>query len=169
MSKSSPTKTDLLSVGKIVAAHGIKGSLQIKPSTDFIERFAPRSTVFIGDKPYLIKGNRIHKDAVLLDVEGVVTRNDAEALIGLEVFADDLPLSLPSDEFMVRDLIGMEVHDRIKGALGTVSDVLMLPGQDVLAVGDLLVPFRQEFVKSVDLPHRRIEVELLDGMLEQKP
>lgn len=156
----------MIKVGTVAAVHGIKGSLLVNPSTDFLERFAPGSTVLLGKDAYTIKASRIHKSHVLLDLTEVTTRNQAEELIGKVITAEELPIDLPEDEFLVKDLLGMMVEDSKTGKIGQVSEVMRLPGQDVLCVGSILIPFRQEFIKGIDSQQNVIHVELIDGMLE---
>lgn len=52
--------------------------------------------------------------------------------------------------------------------LGTVIDVLDGGGTSLLKVvgkdGEILIPFAQAFLRKMDVEHRRIEVELPDGL-----
>lgn len=114
-------------------------------------------------------GVKLRRENLLLSVEGIHDRNLAEELVGAKIYGDDFPIDLPTDEYQVKDLVGLEVFDIRHQVLGTVTQVLNLPSDDILEVGPVLIPFRKEFVKKVDLQNRRIEVELLPGMIEEAP
>ena len=75
------------------------------------------------------------------------------------------PVVGEDDEFHDLVLVGLEVRDRGGQVLGAVSEVMHLPGQDLLAVArsdgpELLVPFVTEFVPVVDMPAGFLLVEL---------
>lgn len=79
----------LIIIGRILGVHGIKGELKVQPLTDDPGRFYDLDEVIlIHDKTatdYKIKNCRLHKNNVLLFLENVKNRNEAEALIGREV------------------------------------------------------------------------------------
>ncbi len=108
---------------------------------------------------------------MLLSLAGSVTRESAEALRGLSVFADvdDLP-PLADDEVFLHDLIGFEVvHADTGASLGTVRD-LYDGAQLLFAIeppggGDLLLlPDVEEFVIETDVPGRRLAVRPPEGL-----
>ncbi len=69
-------------------------------------------------------------------------------------------------EFMVRDLVGCTVFTAGRRIdIGKVDEVMQMPAQDVLVVGEVMVPFVKEFVKKVDIKARKITVELIPGMI----
>ncbi|MBU4439547.1 MAG: 16S rRNA processing protein RimM, partial [Acetobacterium sp.] len=79
----------LIIIGRILGVHGIKGELKILPLTDDPGRFYDLDSVTLihgkTEKEYGITNCRLHKKNVLLFIEGIANRNDAEALIGSEV------------------------------------------------------------------------------------
>lgn len=101
---------------------------------------------------------------LLVLLAGYRDRTRAETLRGRVLEAKAEPPELAENEFRVVDLIGCTVED--KGCVvGIVDAVDALPGQDLLIVGEVMIPFVSEFVKSVDVQSRRILVELIPGML----
>ena len=68
-------------------------------------------------------------------MSGIATREQADAMKGLRLFADRARLpSLPDDEFYHADLIGMEVRDTGGILLGRVSAVHNHGATDLLEV-----------------------------------
>jgi 16S rRNA processing protein RimM len=167
---------DLVTVGRIATAHGIRGELAVDPETDNPERFAPGSTLLLvtpkGEvSPRRVVGARPHQDRLLVTLEGVPDRTAAEALRGcrLCVREADLP-ALPPGRVWRHDLPGMAVVAEDGAALGTVKELLGTGGgNEVLVVegprGELLVPFSAAVVRGIDAAARRVVVRLPDGLL----
>jgi 16S rRNA processing protein RimM len=86
------------------------------------------------------------------------------------------PSAAPPDpnEFYDHQLVGLDVIGPGGAYVGTVADVLHLPGQDVLAVRrpggvEVLVPFVAAIVPEVDLPGRRVVLDPPPGLIEDLP
>jgi 16S rRNA processing protein RimM len=93
-------------------------------------------------------------------LEGVETREDAQALTGAEVRVDrsELPATAPG-EYYWHDLIGLEAFSASGDPLGRVADILDLPAHPVV----VLEGERQRLVPLV--PQRLLRVELEAGRL----
>lgn len=149
-------------IGRIGKAHGIRGDVTVEVRTDEPERrFVEGAALLVQHdthSPLVITDARAHSGRLLLKFEGVNDRNAAESLRGLLLEADVDPSELPQDEdeYYDRQLIGLSAQTTDGLELGTITDVVHLPGQDLLAVhsdlfGEVLVPFVQEIVTEVDL------------------
>jgi 16S rRNA processing protein RimM len=167
---------DLVTVGLIATVHGIRGEVVVHPLTDDPGRFDVGRTLLLEAPgapacPRRILGSRMHQQRYLLLLEGVPDRTAAEALRGgrLCVREADLP-PLPPGQVWLHDLPGMAVESETGEALGTVHQLLET-GEDrrLLVVrgprGEVLVPFIEQFVLSVDRDARRIRIRLLEGLL----
>lgn len=122
-------------------------------------------------RPHSLLGLRFHKDHALLTLEGVIDRNEAELLRGVDVFVPEewLP-SLEEDEFYVHQILGLRVVTLDGEELGTVKDVMFTGANEVYVVrgdayGDVLLPAIDEVVREVDLDAGTIRVQLLDGLI----
>lgn len=153
-------------VARIVGAHGLKGYLKLTLLTDFPERLSEGSRLRLNGQWVTVRSTAIHQDRLMVQLAEVRDRTGAEALRGAVLEAIDSKPALDDDEFLVTDLIGCEVVTPAGRALGAVTDILPYPAQDVLAIGDIMIPFVKEFVKDIDLPNRRLIVEPLTGMLD---
>ncbi len=156
---------DRVPVGRIVGAFGIRGQVKVQPLTDFPERFEPGRSLLLDDEPRKIVSAHWHRMQVRIQFEGLSTVEEADEIRGrtLYVAGEDLP-ELEKDEYLTRDLVGLKVVDVNYGPLGKVDRVLKGTAQDLLEVGEILIPTVKQFIKSVNLKEGRIEVELIEGM-----
>jgi 16S rRNA processing protein RimM len=155
-------------VGQIVSTFGLKGQVKVMPLTDFIDRFEPGSRLRLNGNWITVEESSWHKNQVILRLEGVRHIAIAEELRGayLEVQADTKP-QLEEDEYLTADLIGLRVLTTKGELLGIVDEVQPSPAHDLLIVGKTMIPAVKQFVKKVDIPGGFIEVELIEGMLEE--
>jgi 16S rRNA processing protein RimM len=166
----------LVAVGRIGKAHGIRGDAFVEPWTDAPdERFAAgvRLTTDPADRgPLTVESSRQHSGKLVVHFAGQDDRNAIEALRGtlLLVPAAARPPIEDPDEFYDTDLIGLAVRTVDGRQLGPVTDVLHSPAGSLLSVEvdghEVLVPFRAEFVPTVDLAAGIAEIDPPDGLLE---
>jgi 16S rRNA processing protein RimM len=154
-----------IKVGQIVAAFGIKGQVKVKPLTDFAERFDKGRRLRLDGNWVCVEECKLQSGQIILSLEGVTTRNDAEALQWkyLEAEEDERP-ELDEDEFLTSDLIGLRAITPDGEDIGVVTDVLSMPAHDVFVIGDHLVPVVKEFVLNIDLAKKTVTIRLLEGM-----
>lgn len=172
---------ELLVVGRIVAAQGLKGELRVNPLTDFPERFTSPGPRWLHGRSgparatTLLQGRNLPgKSLFVIRLEGVNDREGAEALVGHELLvrADDRP-PLADGEFHVLDLVGLEVRLLADGrVLGTVTD-LIHGGNDLLEVAlneaegrTVLIPFVEAIVPTVALEEGWLGLTPPPGLLE---
>jgi 16S rRNA processing protein RimM len=165
-------------VGRIGRPHGIKGEVSIEVRTDDPDgRLAP-GTVLRTDPaaagPLTITAGRVHSGRLLLTFDGCTSRSGAERLRNVLLVADVDPDERPEDpeEFFDRHLVGLRVETLDGAEVGELTEVLHLPGQDVLVVRrrddrEALVPFVTEFVPEVDLDGGRIVIDPPAGLLDE--
>jgi len=159
-----------LLMGRIGAAHGIKGEVRIQSFTEnplAIANYGPLST----NRPGLvieIVGARATSSVIVARLKGVSDRNAAESLNGVELYVDRsvLPEGEDEDDFYHADLIGLEARLTDGTVIGTVSAVPNFGAGDLIEVRDArsgdtyLYPFSRAAV-----PH----VHVRDGYLVIDP
>lgn len=169
-----------LAVGKIVAVHGLRGELKVELYTDFPERFEAGVVLWASRggnadlNEITIKSARPHKNMLLLSLEEVRTREDAEAMRGYWLFVDeDEAVELDEDTFFVHDILGLAVQTEEGVVLGKIADVLFTGANEVYVVqgkdlpqGELLLPAIDEVIRAVDLEAGVMTVRLMAGMLD---
>jgi 16S rRNA processing protein RimM len=163
-----------LAIGRVIRAHSLRGEVSVAVLTDFPERFETTEWVYLGNEfeatPYRLQSFRWHKQNVLLTLEGVTSRTQAELLQGQLV---QVPLEeavpLPDGSYYLYQLIGLRVQDTSGKFLGTIKDVLETGANDVYVVEqedqELLLPAIPDVVRSVDIATGIMVVHLLDGLI----
>jgi 16S rRNA processing protein RimM len=168
------SKQKLLAVGSVTKPFGIKGDLIVQPLTDVPGRFRARRRVHMGRDDKTTESRVIEQAVadgrgVRLKLKGIDNRTAAEKVRGHILYVEETDaVRLPRGTYFIHDIIGLSVSDEQGAVLGTVSDVLRYPANDVYVVrsseGEILVPAVKEFVRKVDLATRTLVVRLLDGM-----
>ncbi len=173
MELSRPEGWEVL-VGEIVRPHGRWGEVKVRPLTDLPRRFEELVGKQVWVEPegkpaegefLKVEGARPHGEHVLLKFEGINSIGEAERLRERLIYIHrDMRPPLPEGEYYIEDLIGLEVVTEEGEVLGKVDDVQKLPANDVLVVGELLLPVIKEVIRKVDLENKRIVVKLLEGL-----
>ena len=165
-----------LNVGRIGKAHGILGEATIEVRTDEAEdRFAIGAVLATESHGNLtVASARVHNGILLLAFEGIEDRNAIETLRNELLYADvdiDAP-GIDEDDYHVLQLIGCKAFLVDGDEFGEVSEVLNLPGQDVLVIKsgstETLIPFVRQLVPIVDIKARRMTVipPLIEGEMK---
>ncbi|MFZ4108334.1 MAG: ribosome maturation factor RimM [Candidatus Planktophila sp.] len=155
-----------LLVGRIGRAHGILGEATIEVRSDEPDRrFAVGAKLQTDDHGQLtITSGRVHNGILLLGFAGYTDRNQIEKLRNVLLYADvDINEDREDeDDYHVLQLIGCSALLENGEIFGEVTDVINLPGQDLLAIktetGETLIPFVHQLVPMVDVVARRIVV-----------
>ncbi len=164
-----------LNVGRIGRAHGILGEATIEVRTDdAASRFALGTTLETdGNGTLVVDSVRVHNGILLLSFVGYTDRNTVEKLRDVLLYAD-VDIDAPGedeDDYHVLQLIGCRAELEDGSTLGEVSDVLNLPGQDVLVIkgesGEVLIPFVRVLVPVVDMAGKILTVipPIIDGQM----
>jgi len=164
----------------MLGPQGRRGEVSAELHTDFPERFAERRRLSAlaadgGRRELQLDEYWFHKGGVVLKFAGVDSISDAERLAGMEL---QVPLEdrsqLGTGAVYVSDVVGCEVWTAGNcGArlLGKVTEVQFGAGEAPLFVlrgpggEEILLPYAEEFVKSVDFERRRIEMDPPEGLL----
>ena len=139
--------------GRVGRPHGLDGSFHLtRVATDLAEG----ATVIVAGEPRLIARRSGSADRPIVRLEGSVSREDAEALRGLELLVEAV---LEPDEYWASDLVGCTVVDGAR-VVGEVARMVALPSCEALEVGDLLIPMVRDAIRSIDVEGRRIDVDM---------
>jgi 16S rRNA processing protein RimM len=139
----APGTGDRLVVGRVGRAHGLRGEVAVRFSSNRPERAAPGAVLYADDRELVVTTSRPHQDRMLVRFEGVDDRTAAEALQGRELTAAPLgdDVVLDDDELWVHEVVGAEVQDRSGATVGRVVAVDANPAHDILVLdGGALVP-----------------------------
>jgi len=165
---SVQSNDELVRVGHVAGAHGIRGDVLIKSYTDVPEdigSYGPLRTQ--RDATLNILSCRASSKGVVARLKGVTSRNAAEALKGSELYIprDRLP-ETDDEEWYIADLIGLAVRDPGGTAIGSVVTVHDFGAGELVEIKlddrpqTVLVPFTEEVVPVVQVAEGFIAVEL---------
>jgi 16S rRNA processing protein RimM len=168
------TPRDQVLVGVIVGAHGIKGEVKLKSFTSeplSIGRYGPLQSA--SGQKFEITKLKAAKDGFIASFKGVVDRNEAETLKGIELFVsrEKLP-KLKDHETYAHDLMGLDVFIEGGNKLGKLVGMPNYGAGDLLEVAvegnteTVLIPFTSSFVPQTDFTTGKIIVNLPEGYLD---
>lgn len=144
-------------LGAVASPHGVRGMVRIKPFTERPKDIASYGPVTLADgRSFELQVQGISKGLVLVKLEGVTSRDDAEALKGERIYVMRAQLPAPGDDEVYQgDLIGLDLHDPEKGHIGRVIAVFDFGGGAMLEVKrnegkPVLVPFGDAHPMTID-------------------
>lgn len=171
-------RDDFILVGKVVGAHGIRGNLKVHSYTESLSIYQARAgvTVIMPDgtiRTMIVDRVWRHGKNLLMNFESVSRRDQAERLIGAEMFVEKTCLpALEKDTYYWFDLVGLRVVDASGALLGRLASVIPTPGNDVYVVREdrggqcreTLIPAVGNVIRDVDLDGGIMTVELPEGL-----
>lgn len=166
-----------ISVGKILNFHGIKGEAKVGFSKNQESFFLSLKKVFIqnGDKyePLKIIHSRLNKTFAIVKFDGINSINELLPLKGALLFVEESTIreNLDEDEFLIDELVGLEIFDVNDNKLGFVIGVSNNGANDLLSVKTIskkicLIPFVKAIVTDVSIKNKKIVINNLKGLLE---
>jgi 16S rRNA processing protein RimM len=161
-------------VGTVGRAHGLRGEVTVRPRTDSVEdRFAVGAAVAAGGRTLTVATQSWQQGRLVVRFAGVADRTAAEALRGLDLWAEGADDPTDADEFHDTALIGLAAVDPSGRPLGEVVAVQHHPAQDLLVVrtaaGERLVPFVETLVPEVDVAAGRVVIDPIPGLMDEAP
>lgn len=167
-----------VSVGKIVNFHGIKGEAKVGYSKNQQDFFTSLDTVYLKDKDnytslHILSAKPL-KNMMIVKFEGIDSINDILELKGKLLFVEESVIreNLNEDEFLIDELVGLEVFDNENGQkLGFVIGVSNNGASDLISIKTnskriSLVPFVKAIVPIVDIKNKKIMINNIEGLLE---
>ncbi len=169
-------KEDCFYLGKIAKKFSFKGEVLAYLDTDEPELYENLESVFVEcDKhlvPFFIESSSIHKgDFLRIRFEDIDSEADADALMGNNLY---LPLSmlpkLSGNKFYFHEVIGFEIEDKRLGYVGEIQSINDSTAQPLFEVlredKEILIPMVDHFIIKVDRDHKKINMDLPEGLIE---
>ena len=173
MNKSA-TKKEIVLIGKIVGAHGVKGTSKISVYVESLSIFKPGTALLIcrpdgSETSYEINWVKPHSRGALLALKDLTSREQAKALVGSGLYIKRAGLpKLEDGAYYWFDLIGLEVYTSDDQYLGRLDSIIETGANDVYVIKkddrEMLIPALKSVVRSVDIGKKIMRVELPDGL-----
>lgn len=166
-----------LTIGKIVSVRGLKGEVNVIPTTDFPSaRFAKRNTVYLYDgktedrMETVIEHAVQHRGSMRVKLRGIKCVEEAETLINYFIQVEKKESFLEPNTFYHQDLEECKVFDEKHSFIGIVKRVESYSAQRSLRIAregkkDALVPFVKAFIVDVSIPNKEVIIHTIDGLL----
>ncbi len=165
----------MIRVGKIVATHGLHGTLILTHIVGNSKWLKTDQALLIEMQkgsyiPYFLTGVKATNDEeYLVNIENILKVEEAKRLVGKQVYVDE---ALLADYAKQSPLlwIGFDLVDTNHGNLGLVADVLQTGSQWLAKVmykdAEVLIPLIEETIEKLDIKARKLTVTIPDGLLE---
>ena len=166
-----------ISVGKILNFHGIKGEAKVGFTKNQEDFFCSLKEVFVKtDNDYRslkIESVRLHKNFALVKFEGINSINELLDYKGAFLYVEEETIreNLEEDEFLIDELVGLEVFDENGKKLGFVVGVSNNGASDLLSVKTnskkvVLIPFVKAIVTDVSIRDKKVVIKNIEGLIE---
>lgn len=158
---------DLVYVGKIVNTHGIKGELRIK--SDFEKKdlvFKVGGKIIIDKEEHIIRSYRVHKVFDMITIDELDNINDVLCYVGKNVYVSRDSLKLSKKDYLLSDLIGLNVvfNDKVYGIVKDYSNDLN-PLLQIEYDTNYFIPINSNYIIDVDLENKKIIVDDILGLI----
>jgi len=172
-----------LRVGRLVKAHGLKGALKLELYTDNPEgRFVPGAefTLQVPEaspwhgKTITVREYRVMNGNPVVFFDDIADRDAAEGLVRAILWIDQGDIEPEDNAWYDHQLTGLDVV-RDEQVIGRVVRIDHLPSQDLLIVrptgsdAEIMVPFVEAIVPTVDIEAGRVIVTPPAGLFEELP
>ncbi len=166
---------DLIAIGEIVKAHGVRGELKVVPLTDAISRFGEVKRVYWKKNDFInelfIEGYRSFKGGILLKLKGIDTLTAAEDLgRGLLYIPRKERPKLPKGRYYHDEICGLNVYTLEGEFIGIIKEIIQTGSNDVYVVADkteqILIPALKTVIQEINLADKRMSVLLPPGLVD---
>ncbi|QHS51697.1 ribosome maturation factor RimM [Edaphobacter sp. 12200R-103] len=177
----------------LLRPQGRKGELLAELLTDFPDRLAGRKGLFLTDpeasnhqepravevlSAWLPVGR--NRGRIVLQFAGIESISAAETMAGLDlVVCEEDRIPIEEGSAYVSDLVGCKLFDN-SVTIGVVTDVQFLTAPDgarldeaapllvieALDHSEILIPFVKAFIQQIDLPGRKLLMNLPAGLID---
>ncbi len=176
---SSALPKDLVELGLIQDAQGLRGQIKVRPfSSDPVALLSTKSIwlsilspqlshgarIPEAPKHYAVNSAKLHSGFVVMGLEGIVDRDQALAIKGARLLLSRAAFpQAESNSYYWVDLLGCEVIGNEQAPLGLVTEITENGAHAIMTVqgGDRihLIPFVPEIIQDVDLTKKQISVQ----------
>ena len=158
-------------IGDVVNTHGLKGEVRLVSSFEYKKKvFKKNFKLYIGrnKEEVVINTYRVHKEYDMLTFNDLTSIDDVIIYKGDKVYInrDDLKIK----GYFNEDLIGLDVFVQDK-CIGQVEYIMKNKAHNILVVTEEdkknLIPNIPEFVSSIDLENKRIDIKPIEGLIHE--
>ncbi len=170
--------TNLILVGQVAGAFGVRGEVKITAFTANPLNLLTYKTLKRqdGSPGLMLVSGRAAKGAFIGRAKEIATREEAEALRGLKLYLPREALPPPDeDEFYLTDLIGLSAIDPAGAPVGRIKAVQNFGAGDLLEIepagggATWWLPFTREAAPEVDVVGGKVVVVRPNEVGDEEP
>jgi 16S rRNA processing protein RimM len=165
-----------INIGRLVATHGLKGSLVLKHELGKKTDFKGLKAFFMEELPgsflpyFPITVTARSEQEVLVEFEGIITREKAALLVKKQVWLEEEDFKKFASAGAPISLLGYMIVDQDR-ELGEVLEVIEQPHQVLCRIRhdgqkDVLIPVNEGFLLKIDKKNKRVILDLPEGLIE---
>ena len=162
-------------IGNVANIHGIKGEIKIYPYTDDILNLTNLKSIYFDKElkeKYKIISARVHKNMLVIKLEGINDANEALELKTKDVYIPRNALKeLDDNTYYIEDLLFSDIVEEESGnVIGKLTYVFNTGANDVYEVeredkSKIYLPAISDVIKKVDIKSKKIYVKLMEGLI----
>jgi len=168
---------DHVLIGEVVKPHGIRGEVKVYTFSERPDNLKLYKSLVLqkpgesGTQTYSLVKSRPQGKLAIVQLQGVDTREEAEALLGSEVWLDKLEFpGLQPGEYYWHQLVGLQAVTETGTVLGRISSMFATKAHDVMVIAnaerEYLIPVKDEIIKQVDTKVGKVIIAAPPGLLE---
>ena len=177
--------TEYFQVGVIVKAHGLKGEVNVFPTTEDPQRFKKLKKVYLetgrdGRMELHVEKVRFTNKFVIVKFKEFNDINEVERFRQKElIIPREDAIALEPGEYYLGDLEGMKIVDEDGKELGILKQVIQTGANDVYemkrtdltesdeGVSDtVMIPGISECVKNIDIENKIMTIHVMNGLFD---
>lgn len=166
---------EYLSIGKLVAAHGLAGELLLKHELGKKTSLKGLTALFVEDKknsflPWFIERTNIKsEDEIYIKLEDINTREAAQKLVPKKIWLKKIDYKKFAAKTTPSNLLGYIIFDQGK-ELGEILEIIEQPHQLLCRLEmqgkEVLIPLHEESLQKIDHQKKTVQVTLPEGLLD---
>lgn len=151
-------------IATVLKPQGLNGELKCKLENQNYNLIRDITEVYLNDKdvPTKIINKSFRGGYLYLQFSMVNSREKADFLRNAKIYALREQLNIPKNEYMITDLIGLDVVDQNNQQIGILKDIQNYGASDILIVEqykrEYMVPFVSDIVLKVDINANKVVV-----------
>jgi len=170
------TTDECFYIGYVKKAHGLDGELEILLDVDDPSKYRKKESVLLEVKnnliPFFVETLQIRRQSAFIKFRNINTPQEFEPLIGSPVYLplSELPPLKGKKQFYYHEVIGFEVVDKTKGAVGILKGIQDNLHQPVLEImqgeKEVLIPLVDEFLEKIDRNEKKLFLDTPEGLID---
>lgn len=159
-----------INIGKVTGTFGINGEIKVKILTDFPERFFEEKDFILqkeNDLPekIIIDNARYSGKYLIIKLNNFDNIEQSKKIIGALIQIPREKLKpLPDDSYYEFDIIGIHVYDENNNFIGTISEIINTPNNDVYVIKkdkkEIAIPAFKKYILKIDIKNKIMMIKM---------